>query len=120
MEEKVDVFIAGAGPTGILLAYQLARLGISVCIIDKDDKGSPNFPMYGRACTLHPRTLEMLDQLDLFDDLAQVGFATNSSATYAEGRRVQGRGWSMLNHLGINTFFDYCLNIRLKYTYASP
>lgn len=116
MASKVDVFISGAGPTGLILAYQLARQGISVCIIDAADKGSPEFPMYGRACSMYPRTLEMIDQLDLFDDMAQVGLATNSNATYANGRRVQGRGFSLIGQLGIKTFFDYTLNIRLKYS----
>lgn len=51
--QKVDVFISGAGPVGLLLAYQLARLNVSTYIIDAADKASPNFPMYGRACTLY-------------------------------------------------------------------
>lgn len=34
MEQKFDVLISGAGPVGLLITYQLARLGISTCIID--------------------------------------------------------------------------------------
>lgn len=34
MEQKFDVLIAGAGPVGLLMTYQLARLGLSTCIID--------------------------------------------------------------------------------------
>ena len=52
-DPKVDVFISGAGPVGLMLTYQLARLGISTYIIDAADKASPEFPMYGRASTLY-------------------------------------------------------------------
>jgi len=112
---KVDVFITGAGPVGLVSAYQLARLGHSVCIIDAANKASPDFPMYGRASTLHSRTLEMLDQLDLYDDMAQVGLGSKRSFTYRNGRLVQGRGWDTLIGQG-KTFFDFMLNIRLKYS----
>ena len=37
-EEKVDVFISGAGPVGLLLAIQLARWGVSTYIIDAADR----------------------------------------------------------------------------------
>lgn len=56
-EQKVDVFISGAGPVGLMLAIQLARRGVSTYIIDAADKASPKFPMYGRACTLYRKTL---------------------------------------------------------------
>lgn len=113
---QADVFISGAGPVGLVLAYQLTRLGISVHLIDAANKASPDFPMYGRASTLMPRTLEMLDQLDLFDDMAQVGLVGKRSFTYRDGKRVQGRGWSIMENLSGSTFFDYSLNIRLKYS----
>lgn len=44
-EQKVDVFISGAGPVGLLLTLQLARLGVSTHIVDAADKASPKFPM---------------------------------------------------------------------------
>lgn len=92
-DHKVDVFIAGAGPAGLVLAYQLLRLGCSVYIIDAADKASPDFPMYGRACTLYPRTCEMLDQLDLYEEMAQEGVCARRTFTYRDGKRVWGRGW---------------------------
>ncbi|KAK5119752.1 hypothetical protein LTR85_007328 [Meristemomyces frigidus] len=113
---EVDVLIVGAGPVGLVLAYQLTRLNLSVHIIDAVDKSHPDFPMYGRACTLHSRTLEMLDQLELFDDLAQIGVVGNRNFTYKDGKKVQGRGWTIFEKLAGKTFFDYSLNIRLKYS----
>jgi 2-polyprenyl-6-methoxyphenol hydroxylase-like FAD-dependent oxidoreductase len=38
--------------------------------------------MYGRASTLYPRSLEMLDQLDLLDEINQLGFVARNSVTF--------------------------------------
>ncbi|KAK5723562.1 hypothetical protein LTR15_005260 [Elasticomyces elasticus] len=115
-QHTVDVFIAGAGPVGLVLAYQLTRLGLSVYIIDAADKSSPDFPMYGRACTLYPGSLEIMDRFDLYEDLAQVGYVSKQRFTYADGQRVQGRGWKGVDGISGLTHFDYILNIRLKYS----
>jgi phenol 2-monooxygenase len=32
--------------------------------------------MYGRACMLYARSLEILDQLGLFDSIAEIGYIT--------------------------------------------
>lgn len=71
--------------------------------------------MAGRACTLYPRTLEMLDQLDLFDDMAQTGFVARRNVTFEDGRRVQGRGWTAIENI-TESYFDFILNIRLMYS----
>ena len=72
--------------------------------------------MYGRATTLYPRTLEMLDQLDLLEDLNQIGYIGRNSVTYKDGKRVTSRGWHAMFERMNGTFLDYCLNIRQKYS----
>lgn len=86
--ETYDVIIIGGGPVGLLLAYQLTRFELSVCIVEKQDKDTPE-GRYGRAITLFPRTLELLDQLDLVQPMLQQGFACRSSVTYKDGVRQQ-------------------------------
>lgn len=114
---KADVFISGAGPVGLLLAYHLTRLHHSVYIVDSADKASPSFPMYGRASTLFARSLEMLDQLDLYDDLAQEGLHSAQTFTYRNGERVYGRGWKIFTKVAaMGTFFEETLNLRLKFS----
>jgi phenol 2-monooxygenase len=78
---------------------------------DKDHQA-----MYGRATTLYPRTLEMLDQLDLLDDMNQIGFIGRNSVTYKDGERVTSRGWHTMFQRISGTYLDYCLNIRQKYS----
>jgi phenol 2-monooxygenase len=112
-ENLYDVIICGGGPVGLLLAFQLARLGIPTLIIEQYDKTRQD--MYGRASTLYPRTVEMLDQLDLLDEISQVGFIGKASVTYKDGQRVHDRGWDFISRV-TDTYFDYCLNIRQKYS----
>jgi 2-polyprenyl-6-methoxyphenol hydroxylase-like FAD-dependent oxidoreductase len=74
------VVIAGGGPTGLMLAGELALAGVDVAIIER----RPNQDLPGsRAGGLHARTIEVLDQRGIADrflsegQVAQVaGFAS--------------------------------------------
>lgn len=73
--------------------------------------------MYGRACTLYPRTLEMLDQVDILDEFLQVGLIGRSNVNFdKDGKRENGRGWQPAFSHCFGTFKDFFLNIRLKYS----
>ena len=80
MMRDCGVLIVGAGPTGLMLAGELALAGVDVAIIERrasqDLRGS-------RAGGLHARTIEVLDQRGIADrflsqgQVAQVaGFAS--------------------------------------------
>jgi phenol 2-monooxygenase len=83
---EYDVVIVGGGPVGLLLAYQLRRFGVSICVLEQHRKETQD--AYGRAIALFPRTLELLDQLGLLDPMLQLGFACRSSVTYKNGEQV--------------------------------
>src|SRR5436190_1044720 len=58
------VVIAGGGPTGLMLASELALVGVDVAIVDR----RPNQDLPGsRAGGLHARTIEVLDQRGIVD-----------------------------------------------------
>lgn len=84
--EEYDVVIVGGGPVGLLTAYQLRRFGVSICVLEQHEKETQD--AYGRAIALFPRTSEQLDQLDLIDDMLQLGFACRTSVTYKDGVRM--------------------------------
>ncbi|KAI0149776.1 FAD binding domain-containing protein [Hypoxylon sp. NC0597] len=112
--DYVDVLIVGAGPVGLIMAYQLAKFGgVSVRIIEQHAKSVQD--AYGRAITLFPRTVEMLDQLGLADELLQDCFACRDTVAYdASGQEVHGRGWSFMNRMN-DTVFDFALVLRQKF-----
>src|SRR5437868_8394794 len=56
-----DVLIIGAGPTGLVLALWLTRLGAKIRIVDKTAEPGTT----SRALAVHARTLELYRQLDL-------------------------------------------------------
>ena len=65
-----DVVVAGAGPTGLLLAGDLARAGARVVVVEKRPPGLSNLT---RAFAVHARSLEALDARGLADDLVRTG-----------------------------------------------
>ncbi len=66
-----DVLIVGAGPTGLVLACDLARRGVAVRIVDR----SPAPPRTSRAKGPNPRSLEILDDLGVAEEVLAAGSA---------------------------------------------
>ncbi|GGU06809.1 FAD-dependent monooxygenase [Streptomyces coeruleorubidus] len=64
------VIIVGSGPTGLLLAGDLAAAGVPVTVVEKRPHGISNL---SRAFVLHARTLEQFDARGLADELEAVG-----------------------------------------------
>jgi 2-polyprenyl-6-methoxyphenol hydroxylase-like FAD-dependent oxidoreductase len=58
---KTDVLIAGAGPTGLVLALWLQCLGVGVRVIDKAAEPGTT----SRALAVHARTLELYRQIGI-------------------------------------------------------
>src|SRR5579875_1525319 len=60
--------IIGGGPAGIMLGYLLARAGLPVTVLEKHTDFFRDF----RGDTIHPSTLQLLDELGLYDKFLQV------------------------------------------------
>src|SRR5215831_19149518 len=60
---RSDVLVVGAGPTGLVLALWLTKLGVKIRIIDKTTEPGTT----SRALAVHARTLELYSQLGLAD-----------------------------------------------------
>ena len=64
------VAIAGAGPTGLMLAGELALAGVDVAIVERR---SSDDPVGSRAGGLHSRSIEVLDQRGIADRFVSQG-----------------------------------------------
>jgi 2-polyprenyl-6-methoxyphenol hydroxylase-like FAD-dependent oxidoreductase len=82
--ERVDVLIAGAGPTGLTLACDLARRGISVRLVDR----RAAYHRESRGKTLQPRSLEVLEDLGVAARITAAGTAHQVYRKYFDGEFV--------------------------------
>ena len=85
-EVRTDVLVVGAGPSGLILAYTLAKLGVDLIIVDGKDGPTRE----SRALGVQARSMEIYDQLDLVDRV----LAERSPAVAVvpgAGRRAFGR-----------------------------
>ena len=92
-----QVLIVGAGPTGLVLALYLTRLGVRVRIVDKAAEPGTT----SRAIGVQARTLEHYRQVGLADAVVQRGLKFIAANLWASGRQVgrlrfgdMGRGLS--------------------------
>ncbi len=80
------VLIVGAGPTGLVLALWLHRLGIPVRIIDKAAQSGTT----SRALAVQARTLELYHQLGIADEVIAGGVQVGSANFWVKGARIAG------------------------------
>jgi 2-polyprenyl-6-methoxyphenol hydroxylase-like FAD-dependent oxidoreductase len=79
-----EVLIAGAGPTGLVLALWLTRLGVKVRIIDKTSEAGTT----SRALAVQARTLEFYHQLGFADAVIAGGVKVANINFWVRGRRA--------------------------------
>src|SRR5215204_7147939 len=93
---RVTCCVAGCGPAGAMLGLLLARKGIDVLVLEKHGDFLRDF----RGDTIHPSTMEIMDELGLADRLlslphtraSQLRFRTpRGAATLADFRDLKTR-----------------------------
>lgn len=67
--KDADVIVVGGGPVGTIAAYRLAQMGKKVILCEAGDHCAQDL----RASTFHSPTLEMLNELGLFDEISERG-----------------------------------------------
>src|SRR4030081_2562381 len=78
---RSDVLIVGAGPTGLVLALWLTKLGVRVRIIDKTAQPGTT----SRALAVQARTLELYRQLDLDEEVVARGHKVPAVYLWVKG-----------------------------------
>ena len=79
-----DVLIVGAGPTGLVLALWLTRLGVRVRIVDKTAEPGTT----SRALAVQARTLELYSQIGLADAVVERGRKTIAANLWVAGKKA--------------------------------
>src|SRR6202045_3956759 len=82
--QNTDVLIVGAGPTGLVLALWLTRLGVRVRIIDKTAEPGTT----SRAVPVQARTLEFYRQIGLADAVVAAGVKVAGVNLWVSGARA--------------------------------
>jgi 2-polyprenyl-6-methoxyphenol hydroxylase-like FAD-dependent oxidoreductase len=79
---SIHVLIVGAGPTGLVLALWLTRLGVAVRLIDSAPQGGTT----SRALAVQARTLELYRQFGLADAVVEQGLQVPAINLWVSGR----------------------------------
>jgi 3-(3-hydroxy-phenyl)propionate hydroxylase len=69
MAEQKRVIIAGGGPVGLIVGLVLGRAGVKVTLFDQGDI----VHQHPRAATIHPATLDILDDLGVYELIDPLG-----------------------------------------------
>lgn len=80
--DGTEVLIVGAGPTGLVLALWLTRLGVRIRIVDKTKEPGTT----SRALAVQARTLEFYGQLGFADDVVAQGRWATEANLWVNGR----------------------------------
>ena len=81
---RYDVLIAGAGPTGLVLALWLSHLGARFRIVDKASEPGTT----SRAIGVQARTLEFYNQVSLAQKLVERGLKFTTANLWVRGRPI--------------------------------
>ena len=97
-----NVVIVGAGPTGLMMAAELARYGVKCRIIDKMAKPSDK----SRAIAIQARTLEIFAQIGIIDR-----FLAEGVKLHAANPTSQGMPLGRLNFSELDSPFPFVLSV---------
>jgi 2-polyprenyl-6-methoxyphenol hydroxylase-like FAD-dependent oxidoreductase len=78
------VLIIGAGPTGLVLALWLTRLGVRVRVVDKTAEPGTT----SRAVAVQARTLELYRQVDLAGAVVEAGVQVAAANLWVGGAKT--------------------------------
>ncbi len=82
VSQDTDILVVGAGPTGLMLANQLARRGLKPLIIDRHAGPAEQT----RAMAVQARTMEIYANMGVIDEALARGAVAGAANMWANGR----------------------------------
>ncbi|MFO0741827.1 MAG: FAD-dependent monooxygenase [Labilithrix sp.] len=98
----VDVLVAGAGPTGLTVASELLRRGLSVKLIDQAEAPTT----LSKAIAVHARTLEIAADLGIADALLERGVKLAGASLWSKQDPI-----ATVDFAGADTHYPFVLSI---------
>jgi 2-polyprenyl-6-methoxyphenol hydroxylase-like FAD-dependent oxidoreductase len=119
--------IVGGGPAGMMAGYLLARAGVPVVVLEKHGDFLRDF----RGDTIHPSTLQLMDELGLYDRLLKLphhkayavkGRFGATEATFADFTHLPTRAkfiafmpqWDFLNFIAEEAKAYPCFKVLMR------
>jgi 2-polyprenyl-6-methoxyphenol hydroxylase-like FAD-dependent oxidoreductase len=81
----VDVLVIGAGPTGLTMASELTRHGLSCRIVDQEEA---TLARQSRALAIQARTLEIFERLGIAEEVVSQGNKLRAINSYSDEHRL--------------------------------
>ncbi|GHB40043.1 hypothetical protein GCM10007094_31660 [Pseudovibrio japonicus] len=111
INSETDVLIVGAGPTGLTLAIELARRGVSFELIDR----KPTANRKSASVALKARTMEILWNLDLAERFLERGLEIKATNFFLGHKRFITTVYSQQ---GLDTPYPYLVSLPQEDTEA--
>ncbi|MFE7802647.1 FAD-dependent oxidoreductase [Nocardia sp. NPDC057440] len=102
LPDTTSVVIVGAGPAGLTAAITLADAGVDFVLLDRLAEGANT----SRAAVVHARTLEVLRELDIAEELIARGIVVPTFTVHDGGRTLATVGFD-----GLPTQYPYTLMV---------
>src|SRR5687768_15230886 len=83
-QSSAGILVVGGGPTGLLMASELLRHGVSCRVVDENADPSP----LSRAIGIHARTMELFDDLGIASEVLSRGQKIHGLNMYAGAERI--------------------------------
>ncbi|MFD1045666.1 FAD-dependent oxidoreductase, partial [Kibdelosporangium lantanae] len=97
LPHETDVVVVGAGPTGLMLACELALAGVDVVVLERlAERGGQS-----KGLNLQPRTAEVFDLRGLLDPMRPDVIDTWGRGHFG-GRPLRYDGWSTRHPYQVN------------------
>src|SRR4051812_29007752 len=97
-----EVLVVGAGPTGLVMASQLARHGVPVRIVDKNPAPSS----VSKAIAVQARTLEVFDDMGIVQEALDHGVRVRAANIYSNGHRM-----AHLSLASVDSSYNFALDL---------
>jgi 2-polyprenyl-6-methoxyphenol hydroxylase-like FAD-dependent oxidoreductase len=107
--DSTTVLVVGAGPTGLLLAVELQRRGISCHLIE----ACPAPMHWDRATIVHPRSLQIFEAMGLADKFLEASCRQRVIKIHADGEAL-----GTLELAGCGSIYGFNLGISEEVTEA--